>query len=70
MYTQLDDQKQANKIKEFINLNPTALRKDIEKKLCINWHRLKQLEKTGLVTLPRPLSKKEALSIDTKLYRS
>jgi hypothetical protein len=70
MYTILDDQNQANKIKAFMDLNPSALRKDIERQLSINWHRLKKLEKAGMVILPRPLTKKKALSIGTKLQRS
>ena len=70
MYTVLDDQNQANKIKAFMDLNPSALRKDIERQLSINWHRLKKLEKAGMVILPRPLTKKKALFIGTKLQRS
>ena len=61
MYTILDDQNQANKIKAFMDLNPNALRKDIERQLSINWHRLKQLEKAGMVILPRPLTKKKGI---------
>jgi formate-dependent phosphoribosylglycinamide formyltransferase (GAR transformylase) len=69
MYTKIDDQNHANKIKLFMDENPDALQKDIERKLRINWHRLKQLEKTGLVVLPKPLTRNEALNVGRQSLR-
>ena len=69
MYTKLDDQNHINKINLFMTSYPDARLKDIERKLNINWYRLKQLEKTGLLVLPKPLSRAEALRVGRQSLR-
>lgn len=52
MYTEIDDLKHANLIKEYLEKNPTANRMDLCTALRFNYRRLIQLHKTGAIILP------------------
>jgi hypothetical protein len=52
MYTQIDDLKHANLIKEYLEKNPEAKRTDLCTALRFNYRRLIQLNKTGAIVLP------------------
>ena len=52
MYTQIDDLKHAGMIKEYLEKNPEATRKDLIVALRFNYRRLIQLNKTGVIVLP------------------
>lgn len=52
MYTEIDDLKHANIIKEYLEKNPEATRKSLTTALRLNYRRLLQLNKTGVITLP------------------
>jgi len=54
MYTKIDDLKHANIIKEYLEKNPEATRKDLTTALQLNYRRLLQLNKTGAIVLPIP----------------
>jgi hypothetical protein len=55
MYTQLDDLKHANMIKEYLEANPNATRKDLSVALHINYRRLMTLNNNGIITLPHAI---------------
>jgi len=52
MYTEIDDLKHAAMIKEYLEKNPEATRKDLTNVLRFNYRRLIQLDKVGVITLP------------------
>jgi hypothetical protein len=52
MYTQIDDLKHANLIKEYLEQNPAATRADLTTALRFNHRRLIQLDKIGAIVLP------------------
>lgn len=52
MYTEIDDLKHAGMIKEYLEKNPQATRKDLTSSLRLNYRRLVQLDKVGAITLP------------------
>jgi hypothetical protein len=52
MYTQIDDLKHANLIKEYLEQNPTANRAELTTALRFNYRRLIQLDKIGAIVLP------------------
>ena len=54
MYTKLDEQRQANFIKSYINTHPSCTIKDIIQDCVTNRHRLSSLERQGYITLPKP----------------
>jgi hypothetical protein len=54
MYTQLDDLKHANLIKEYLEKTPEATRKDLSVALRLNYRRLIKLHTEGVVMLPNP----------------
>ena len=54
MYTKLDEQRQANFIKSYINTHPNCTIKDIIQDCVTNRHRLSNLERQGYITLPKP----------------
>ena len=54
MYTKLDEQRQANFIKSYINTHPNCTLKDIIQNCVTNRHRLSNLERQGYITLPKP----------------
>ena len=53
MYTQLDDQRKANFIKNYINTHPNCTRKELVQETVTTWTRLKSLEKQGYYKLPK-----------------
>ena len=53
MYTKLDEQRQANFIKSYINTHPSCTIKDIIQDCVTNRHRLSSLERQGYITLPK-----------------
>jgi|688.fasta_scaffold158271_2 predicted DNA-binding ribbon-helix-helix protein len=55
MYTQLDDLKHANLIKEYLEKNPQATRKDLSVALRLNYRRLIKLNTEGVIMLPNPI---------------
>ena len=55
MYTKLEDLKTAEIINFYIAKNPHATRTNIVESCYTNFHRLKYLEKEGLIKLPPPL---------------
>jgi hypothetical protein len=60
MYTKIDDLKHAGMIKEYLEKNPEATRKDLTVALRFNYRRLIQLNKVGAIALPAatPLGKR------------
>lgn len=60
MYTEIDDLKHAAMIKEYLEKNPEATRKDLTNVLRFNYRRLIQLDKVGVIKLPAatPLGKR------------
>jgi len=66
VYSVLYDKEQALKIMTYVNNNPTAHRTKIAKDCITNFHRLKYLEKKGLVHLPKPLSYGERNGLSRK----
>ena len=60
MYTEIDDLKHASMIKEYLEKNPEATRKDLISVLRFNYRRLIKLDKLGVITLPAatPLGKR------------
>jgi hypothetical protein len=60
MYTKIDDLKHAGMIKEYLEKNPEATRKDLTVALRFNYRRLIQLNKVGSIVLPSatPLGKR------------
>lgn len=54
MYTKLDEQRQANFIKSYMNTHPNCTLKDIIQDCVTNRHRLASLERQGYFTLPKP----------------
>ena len=60
MYTEIDDLKHAGMIKEYLEKNPEATRKDLISVLRFNYRRLIKLDKLGVITLPAatPLGKR------------
>jgi hypothetical protein len=53
MYTKLDDWRHAHKVNKLLQSNPSITQKQIYSELITNWHRLKYLEKQGLINLNR-----------------
>ena len=53
MYTQLDDQRKANFIKNYINTHPNCTRKELVQETVTTWNRLKSLERQGYYKLPK-----------------
>jgi len=53
MYTQLDDQRKANFIKNYINTHPNCTRKELVQETVTTWTRLKSLERQGYYKLPK-----------------
>ena len=53
MYTQLDDQRKAKFIKEYLNTHPGCTRKQIVQETVTTWTRLKSLERQGYLKLPK-----------------
>ena len=53
MYTQLDDQRKANFIKNYINTHPNCTRKELVQETVTTWTRLKSLEQQGYYKLPK-----------------
>ena len=54
MYTKLDEQRQANFIKSYMNTHPNCTLKDIIQDCVTNRHRLSSLERQGYIILPKP----------------
>jgi hypothetical protein len=54
MYTQLEDQRQAEFFKMYMTTHPYCTRKNIIKDCITNAHRLKYLSDQGLIKLPDP----------------
>jgi hypothetical protein len=55
MYTKLDDMKMAQKILDYMEKNPSALRGQITKDCFTNMRRLRQLEAEGYLNIPAPM---------------
>jgi hypothetical protein len=53
MYTKLDEQRQANFIKSYINTHPDCTMKNIIQDCVTNFYRLKSLERQGYIKLPK-----------------
>lgn len=53
MYTKLDDQRKANFIKTYMDINPSCTRKELVQETVTTWTRLKNLEKQGYFKLPK-----------------
>ena len=53
MYTQLDDQRKANFIKQYLETHPNCTRKELVQETVITWTRLKSLEQQGYYKLPK-----------------
>ena len=54
MYTQLDDQRKANFIKNYIDAHPNCTLKELIQNTVTNRTRLLQLERQGYFILPKP----------------
>jgi hypothetical protein len=52
MYTVLEERRQAEFIKGYMNTHPNCTRKEIIKECVTNFHRLKKLESQGYLNLP------------------
>jgi hypothetical protein len=73
MYTVLDDRKKAEQIKEYMEANPNAIRKQIYLECNITKYRANMLEGQGLIKLPLPLTNKQSLMkarVKSYQYRS
>ena len=53
MYTQLDDQRKANFIKNYLKKHPDCTRKQLVQETVTTWTRLQSLERQGYLKLPR-----------------
>lgn len=53
MYTKLDDWRHAHKVNELLRSNPSMTQKELCKLMITNFHRLKYLERQGLIKLRR-----------------
>ena len=53
MYTQLDDQRKANFIKNYLENHPDCTRKQLVQETVTTWTRLQTLERQGYLRLPR-----------------
>jgi len=53
MYTKLDDQRKANFIKNYMEINPNCTRKELVQETVTTWTRLKSLEQQGYFKLPK-----------------
>ena len=53
MYTQLDDQRKANFIKNYLKKHPDCTRKQLVQETVTTWTRLQTLERQGYLRLPR-----------------
>ena len=64
MYTKLDEQRQANFIKSYMNTHPNCTLKDIIQNCVTNRYRLINLERQGYLTLPKatPYGERNGLS--------
>lgn len=51
MYTKLDDKALANKILDYIAINPKATQKELCEHFRTNYYRLKQLEEEHLINI-------------------
>lgn len=54
MYTEMDNLKHAQKVKDYMAANPKATRMSIHKDCIIATTRLNYLAKHGYITLPEP----------------
>jgi hypothetical protein len=53
MYTQLDDQRKANFIKQYLETHPNCTRKELVQETVTTWTRLQSLERQGYYKLPK-----------------
>jgi len=54
MYKESDSIRQAHFIKNYIEDNPNCTMKNIIQNCATNVHRIKNLERQGYITLPKP----------------
>ena len=53
MYTQLDYQRKANFIKNYLEKHPDCTRKQLVQETVTTWTRLQSLERQGYLRLPK-----------------
>ena len=67
MYTKLDDWRHAHKVNELLLSNPSMTQKELCKLLLTNFHRLKYLEKQGLIKLRRRVYEQRTKTSTTQI---